>query len=120
METSSDRTNATLAFDVSEEKKVEKQRFLFFGATKVFDRAMNDPSAPLAPILREVRSSHVLLAEPTAAGLAEAGVRQQCDEPDSTVGYPILVYVIDAEGLRLSRKVKKGERVTFDARDQGK
>ena len=120
VEANGEHTNAVLSFDVSEEKKVEKQRFLFFGATKVFDQAMNDPKAPLAPMLREVRTSNALLAEPTAAGLVEAGVRQQCDLPDSPVGYPIFVYVLDADGFRTSRKVNKGERVTFDPREQGK
>ena len=120
METNNERSNAVLSFDVSEEKKVERQRFLFFGATKVFDQAMNDPNAPLASMLRGLRTSNALLAEPTAAGLVDAGVRQQCDEPDSAVGYPILVYVLDADGFRMTRKVNKGERVTFDSRDQGK
>jgi len=118
LEATGDRTNAVLLFDISEQNK--SQRFLFFGATKVFEQAMNDPKAPLAPLLREVRTSTALLAEPTAAGLVEAGVRAQCDEPDSTVGYPIFVYVLGADGFRLSRKVNKGERVTFDPRDQGK
>jgi len=70
--------------------------------------------------MRQLKTSSGLLAEPTAAALLAAGIRDYGDGSDSPVGYPIFVYVLDVNGFRMTRKVEKGQAVPFDSRDQGK
>ena len=120
VETNGGKMDAHLSFDVTERKRIGKQWILFFGVTKVFGHGMSDPTAPLAPFMKQLRTSHALLAEPVAASLAAAGLRELGDAPESPVGYPIFVYALDGVGFRLTRKVNKGQPVTFDPRDQGK
>ena len=111
---------ARLVFDVREEKTDGRGSFLFYGASRVFERGMEDPKSPLNPAFRQLRASHALVAEPTAASLLDLAMREYGDGPDSVVGYPLFVYVLDAEGFRMTRKVNKGERIPFDSTQQGK
>ncbi len=120
VETNGGKMDAHLSFDVTEPKRIGKQWYLFLGATKVFNDGMNNPTSPLAPFMRQLKTSSGLLAEPTAAALLAAGIRDYGDGSDSPVGYPIFVYVLDVNGFRMTRKVEKGQAVPFDSRDQGK
>lgn len=118
--TNAGKLDAHLSFDLAEVKLTGRQSMLFLGMNKVFAVAMSDPNAPLGPLMKQVRSSNTLLAEPTAAALLAAAMREYGDGPASPVGYPLFVYVIDEDGFRMSRKVAKGQTVTFDPRAQGK
>ncbi len=118
--TNDGKLDARLSFDLAEVKLTGRQSMLFLGMNKVFAAAMSDPNAPLAPLMKQVKTSNALLAEPTAAALLAAAVREYGDGPTSPVGYPIFVYVIDADGFRMSRKVGKGQTVTFDPQAQGR
>ena len=120
VETNRGYIDARLTFEVREEKRRGKQWFLFLGSSGAFERGMTDPKSPLAPAIRQIRSSRALLAEPIAAALVDVGIRHYGDEPESPVGYPIFVYTLDADGFRLTRKVNKGEGVPFDKSKQGK
>ncbi len=116
--TNGNRFDARLAFDVSEQKREGRQWLLFLGAANIFGEGMSNPEAPLAPLMKQLKTGRGLLAEPTAAALLAAGVREYGDGPQSLVGYPLFVYAIDTNGFRLTRKIQKAERVTFDPADQ--
>lgn len=119
VQTNGGKMDARLSFGVTEEKANGKQRIFFLGSNKVFGDGMNDRSAPLAPLMKELRTSK-LLPEPTAASLLAAGLREYGDGPESPVGYPIFVYALDSDGFRQTRKLAKGESVTFIPSEQGK
>ena len=110
---------AYLSFDTVQEHRTGRQKLLLLGPSKLFGTGWDDPKSPLAPAIRQIKSSNVLLAEPTGAALVDFGLRQYADQPDSPVGYPIFVYTIDAKGFRMTRKIKQGEPVTFSSQNQG-
>jgi hypothetical protein len=118
--TNAGKLHAQLMFTATEENRAGRQQILFLGANRVFGEGMNDPAAPLAPLMKQMKTSNALVAEPTAAALLAAGIREYGDGVESAVGYPIFVYALDAGGFRKTRTVGKGQAVTFDAALQGK
>jgi 20S proteasome alpha/beta subunit len=118
-ETNHGLVSVRLAYELMEEKRTGTQ-FVLYGVTRPLWQGANDPGSPLAPMFRQLKSSTRLLPEPVAARLVDAGIRELGDDPDSPVGYPIFVYVLDSDGCRMTRKVKKGDGVTFNPADQNK
>lgn len=110
---------AYLSFDTIEEPRAGRQKLLLLGPAKLLGTGWDDPKSPLAPAIRQIRSSHVFLAEPVGAALVDFGLRQYADQPNAPVGYPIFVYTVDAKGFRMTRKIKRGEPVTFSSQNQG-
>ena len=120
MDTNAIPLQGTFEYDLVEHRLSGRRSFEFFGVTQVFDRAKAAPQSRVARAIRQIRSSQTILAEPIAAALLDVGVSEIGDGPGSPVGYPLFVYVADADGLRLTRQINKGAGVPFDYRKQPK
>lgn len=109
-----------LVYKLIEDQAIGRRSFVMLGDLGLFESSRDDPKSRFSRAFNQLRSSRSMLPEPLAAALLDVAVSEMGEGPDSTVGYPLFIYLADADGFRLVRKVNKGEGVRFDYRLQGK